>query len=131
MVCIDGMCTVWKDSVLKLCESSGRCECTLCAGGLVCVFVHYLNPPPSPQVQLSITGDTVMRQAAVLFLHVACVHVYFTIIISISYLCCDESNSLYSIGVTSCHCCTLIIIDMSHAHTIIKPNITYRIMLFT
>ena len=82
MVCVDvGMCTVWKDGVLRLCESSGRCECTLCAGGLVCVFVHlmvYLNPPPSPQVQLSITGDTVMRQAAVLSLHVACVHVYFT-----------------------------------------------------
>ena len=28
MVCVDvGMCTVWKDGVLKLCESSGRCEC--------------------------------------------------------------------------------------------------------
>ena len=44
-------CAVWKDGVLKLCESSGRCECTLCAGGLVCVFVHlmvYLNPPSLP-----------------------------------------------------------------------------------
>ena len=45
----------------------------------ICTFNGLSEPPPpSPQVQLSITGDTVMRQAAVLFLHVACVHVYFT-----------------------------------------------------
>ena len=76
MVCVDvGMCTVWKDGVLKLSESSGRCECTLCAGGLVCVFVHlmvYLNPPPR-------FNSLSKLQSFSSFLHVACgVHVYFT-----------------------------------------------------
>ena len=48
MVCVDvGMCTVWKDGVLKLCESrsSGRCECMLCAGG-ICTFNGLSEPPP-------------------------------------------------------------------------------------
>ena len=46
-------------------------------GVCICTF-NGLSEPPSPQVQLSITGDTLVRQAAVLFLHVACFHVYFT-----------------------------------------------------
>ena len=47
-------------------------------GVCICTFNGLSEPPSLPQVQLSITGDTVMRQAAVLFLHVACVHVYYT-----------------------------------------------------
>ena len=46
MVCVDvGMCTVWKDGVLKLCESSGWCECNGIfrgGGGLG-------HPPPSQE----------------------------------------------------------------------------------